>query len=481
MKTKAIHIIFVFALIFGLCLSVSAEENVLSEHELAFLELINEARANPLETASSMGMRPDRILRDFPEMQDILTEGLPALTYHKNLYEAARAHTEDMFEEGYYSHDSLDGRTYEDRITATGYLPLATGESLGLLGFSNFIDPSESVRAMFEKMFCNELDPSSTEQWNILNPEFTQAGIALGTGTLYLDGYIFNVYMVTCDFGSRADVTGLQLLNLINQARANPLETAAALGMDTEQLIAEYPWLSEIMTNGLPPLTFNARLYSAARGHTLDMLKEGYYSNDSLDGRTHEDRIRESGYEAVESGEAVGYACQRIYEKPCEAAAIFLKRIFITDLKDPEPGEMTILNPLLKEAGIAIAEGTSVPLGGICGDEVALLTADFGAAETAGIFLMGVTYVDENDNGLYDAGEGAPAVVTVNGPDDMIFSLHSDGTGYFSMPLDDKPGEYVIIALMADGRAFTRSVEIDGTSRAVFIGAPTTEDTLDNG
>ena len=197
MKVKVFHIIAALFLMLGICPGVWAEDICPSEYETAFLDMINAARENPLAVAASMGMDPDRIILDFPEMQDILTGGLPPLDVDKNLYESARVHTEDMIEEGYYGYDSPDGRTYEDRIRETGYISVATGESLGLSGFSNFIDPAESARTIFERMFRDQLDPAGGEQWNILDPELAHAGIALGAGTLNLGGYTFNAYMIS--------------------------------------------------------------------------------------------------------------------------------------------------------------------------------------------------------------------------------------------------------------------------------------------
>ncbi|MDD5724084.1 MAG: CAP domain-containing protein, partial [Syntrophales bacterium] len=220
MKAKVIHILAAVVLILGICASASAEGDAPSGHEAAFLDMINEARENPLAVAASMGMDPNRILLDFPEMKEILTEGLPPLSFNKSLYEAARAHTADMFDVGYYGYDSPDGRTCEDRITAAGYVPAASGESLGLSGFSNFIDPAESARTIFERMFRDQLDPAGTEQRNILDPGLTHVGVALGTGTLNLGGYTFNAYVVTCDFGRSVEKAGVQLIQLINQARS---------------------------------------------------------------------------------------------------------------------------------------------------------------------------------------------------------------------------------------------------------------------
>ena len=479
MKSKAIHIILVFALIFGLCITVSAEANDLSEHELAFLELINEARENPLAVASSMGMSPDRILQDFPELQDILTEGLPPLTFNLSLYEAARGHTEDMLENGYYSHDSLDGRTYKDRITATGYLPKAIGESLGLLGFSNFIDPAEAVATMFEKMFRDELDPSSIKQRNILDPDLKHVGIALGTGTLNFGGYIFNIYMVTCDFGSNVEKAGMQLFQLINQARTRPLEVIASLGMDPEQILADLPELHDILTEGLPPLRFNLQLYMAAGGHVNDMLENGYYSHDSLDGRTYEDRIRESGYDPLYAGESMGLQCISTDEMSDEMdrlISLMFKQMFTRELRPDNAEERNILDPILKEVGISVITGSSSGLGGICGDNLLLMVADFGLSsnEEQAPDIVGVVYLDQDQDDLYSPGAGidqvAVSVEGLSGDDtSCLFKLYSNEAGGFGLTVG--PGEYRISVVIED-HEMTEHIEVGEENRAVVFSVP---------
>ena len=51
------------------------------EPEAKLLQLINQARENPLTVAASLGMDPEQILADFPEWHDLLTQGLPPLTF----------------------------------------------------------------------------------------------------------------------------------------------------------------------------------------------------------------------------------------------------------------------------------------------------------------------------------------------------------------------------------------------------------------
>jgi len=49
---------------------------------------------------------------------------------------------------------------------------------------------------------------------------------------------------------------------------------------------------------GLPPLTLDPRLNSAAQRHAEDMLQRSYYSHFSPDGSAPADRVRRSGYAA---------------------------------------------------------------------------------------------------------------------------------------------------------------------------------------
>jgi hypothetical protein len=182
---------------------------------LELLQLINQARAKPLEVAASMGMDPDEVLAALPELYDILTRGLPPLGLNERLHKAARTHNQDMQANGYYAHDSLDGRSYDERIKERGYDAFLTGESLGMLGFETFTDPAEAVAVIFERMFLDELDPLRTQERNILGPDFIEAGIGFGFAVLELDGSLTSVYLATCDFGARATGNNAYLLGIL--------------------------------------------------------------------------------------------------------------------------------------------------------------------------------------------------------------------------------------------------------------------------
>lgn len=55
---------------------------------------------------------------------------VPPLVYNSDIAQAAQKHAEDMARNNYFDHDSLDGRTFVDRINATGYRGDPGGENI---------------------------------------------------------------------------------------------------------------------------------------------------------------------------------------------------------------------------------------------------------------------------------------------------------------------------------------------------------------
>jgi hypothetical protein len=458
MYSRIIHItLLAFAFILAFSVSPCPVLGDYTKYEQDLLQLINEARENPLGVASSLGMDADQILQDFPDLKDILINGLSPLSFNKNLYAAAGAHTQDMLANNYYSHTSLDGRTCEDRIAEKGYDPVVTGESLGMLAFSNFIEPAEAVKLIFENMFRDELDPARTERRNILAGDLEEVGVAMGAGTFKIDGSTYNVYLTTCDFGAGAlsepldfSVIELELLNLINQARENPLGVASSLGMDADQILQDFPELEDILINGLSPLSFNKNLYAAAGAHTHDMLENNYYSHTSLDGPTCEDRIVEKGYDPVVTGESLGMLAFSNFIEPAEAVELIFETMFRDELDPARTERRNILAGDLEETGIAIGTGTLNLSDSPCNVYVA--TCDFGApfAEQEGHYLMGVVYRDLNEDMFYSPGEGLPGIaVSIDIPHQML-ELVTDAAGGFCLMLG--PGSTRVIAELPEGK-----------------------------
>ena len=441
--------IFLFTTILFLCLSVSGhtEEGAANQYEQLLLEMINEARDNPLAMAESLGMDTDQILQDFPGLKDILQEGILPLQLHVNLSDAADNHTNDMLERGYYSHETLpengstepppgspwnpegDQEGYHERIIASGYEPAVTGESLGMLAFSNFIEPDDAVRLIFENMFMNELNPTKTEKRNILNPDFRDVGIGIGTGEFTMNGTIMNIYLATCDFAA-TDVhrAEMELITLINQARSDPLATAAALGIDPAQALANLPELHDILNEGIAPLRFNKGLYAA----TFPLVQQ---MRDTLQNGSEEpppaspwqpevvspvdERATDNNYLPLLTGEIARILKHEGAIGPQEAAGMLFESIFRNELNPDIIEERMLLSPAFKDLGVkldlvTIERGDDTPF------SYWVMVGDFGVSIVEQQpTIVGVVYTDLNEDGIYSPGEGIKeTAVSIEGTND---------------------------------------------------------------
>jgi uncharacterized protein YkwD len=119
--------------------------------------------------------------------------GLQPLCLHSVLTEAARTHSQEMLDVGYFGHESSDGRTAEGRVegfgyTSSGYSYWAIGENIGWgTGYKGLPDHR------FEEWMA-----SSDHRPNILSEDFDEIGIGVRAGRGYVDGTMYTV-----DFGTR--------------------------------------------------------------------------------------------------------------------------------------------------------------------------------------------------------------------------------------------------------------------------------------
>jgi uncharacterized protein YkwD len=99
------------------------------------------------------------------------TEAMPAVdpvVYDDQLARAAQAHADDMNANNYFEHDSLDGRTFSDRIAETRYSGLPAGENIAM-GFQN---ASEVVTGWLN---------SPGHCMNIMDSEFDEMGFGFAS------------------------------------------------------------------------------------------------------------------------------------------------------------------------------------------------------------------------------------------------------------------------------------------------------------
>jgi uncharacterized protein YkwD len=95
--------------------------------------------------------------------------GCGALRVDDRLVAAAQAHSDDMAAQDYFSHTSLDGRSFADRVLAAGY-PSPGGE--------NIAQGQQGAQAVHDAWMNSE-----GHRANILNCAFTAIGVGLHADT----------------------------------------------------------------------------------------------------------------------------------------------------------------------------------------------------------------------------------------------------------------------------------------------------------
>lgn len=455
---------------------ISAQGFAASPDESYLLELINAARQDPLGMARQIGLDRSQVLKDWPDQKDLLVSGLPALSLNESLCRSAKAHTADMLVNNYYAYEGLDGRGPEDRMQAQGYPAAYSGETLGMLFFNNFIKSGQAVFRLFANMYRDELDPERAEQWNILNPDPSEIGICISSGVFRFPRFSGNVYMVTCDFGKQIKVPELELMELINQARANPKPVAQDDGFKVWEVVDALPDLNDLFLNGLPPLTLNRHLYDEAEDAVLKTLEdEDFGYTPTIEDGTIESRLKEDGYDALWAAETcVTLNFNADDAIPPDAASEVFDRLFSGAFRTDWRRDMTLFSDQAREIGIQSIARLFPEKQFVCGDYVRTTVLCYGAADDpdANPALVGVVFDDLNGNGLFDSGEGiSGAVVTIGeaGAKSPFLSIATNPAGGFSADL--KPGKYKISASVikdsGDDDIENRWVEMDQENKWV--------------
>lgn len=105
--------------------------------------------------------------------QDRSNMNIQELTVSPLLEKAAQLKADDMAERGYFAHNTPEGKTPWHFLELAGYRYRRAGENLAI----NFVDTEEVHKAWMN---------SRGHFLNIMNPRFTEIGIATSTG--YFNG-----------------------------------------------------------------------------------------------------------------------------------------------------------------------------------------------------------------------------------------------------------------------------------------------------
>ncbi|MEA2059257.1 MAG: CAP domain-containing protein [Thermodesulfobacteriota bacterium] len=118
--------------------------------EQLHLELINRARKNPPGEAARLGID----LFEGISAGEISSDPVQPLTFNAMLLDAARAHSQDMLRENYFSHSSLTGESPFDRMKTAGYDYSTAGENIAWTGSTSpVMDMAQASMQLHSNLF----------------------------------------------------------------------------------------------------------------------------------------------------------------------------------------------------------------------------------------------------------------------------------------------------------------------------------------
>ena len=243
--------------------------------------------------------------------------------------------------------------------------------------------------------------------------------------------------------GNPTDDEQLQL-ELINRARTNaPAEALRLLALNEPYVQAALTKVdaelmkSQFATNPpAAPLSFNAKLITAARAHTqylFDNAIQSHYGPGPTD--TLANRLSTVAYPYSTAGENV-FAYSPNSEVGHAGFEVDWNGTTSDGGMQTPPGHRdSIHNPTFTEVGIGVVSGTNTVITPTRTNTVGpmVITQDFGRPQTVLPYITGVAYYDINTNNFYDLGEGCGGVrVTVDGIDTFAITTSSGG---YSIPV----------------------------------------------
>jgi uncharacterized protein YkwD len=260
-------------------------------------------------------------------------------------------------------------------------------------------------------------------------------------------------------------------LELVNMVRTNPAAAADWVAKNIDSIdkstldyyhINLQQELNDIRnTPAQPPLAWNDAIGAAAQGHSNDQAANNFQGHNGSNGDNLGDRLSNAGYIASNSSEdAFAYA----------TSVDHALKAFLIDWGVADKGHRRNLmqpgvsaNNAFKEVGIGITEtGTPANTPNHVGPNV--VTIDFGSQANAPAQLLGVTYNDNNHNGLYAPGEGVGNVLIQarNVATGELASTVSSPQGGYQMPL--APGTYVVYDVVNGVTQNTQTINFGTTN-----------------
>jgi len=156
------------------------------------IELINRARANP---AAEAARHLPGGLNSGIAANSITTAPKPPLAPNQLLSNVAAAHSTEMLQYGFEGHDSRNGRTPPQRMTAAGYSHVAWRENIGRAWQSGTVNPV----SLTQQIHSGLIKSTRGHRQSIFDPNMVEIGVGARRGSFRGQSSV----MVTEDFGRR--------------------------------------------------------------------------------------------------------------------------------------------------------------------------------------------------------------------------------------------------------------------------------------
>ncbi|MBF0228196.1 MAG: hypothetical protein HQK63_01165 [Desulfamplus sp.] len=198
---------------------------------------------------------------------------------------------------------------------------------------------------------------------------------------------------------------GAYLWKLINEARLRPVKTIEVYGIDYESAkrsLGDDSWILEL-ENGLPPLAWNPTLTETSSAHNSDMINRQYYSYTSPEGLSFNDRIVNSGYNPLLTGESLSILSFYLYVDPLKAVEGIFENMLRDELNPDLGYPKNIFSKDFTEIGISFIS-TILSIESDSSEKEStinayLVTADFAKPVETRVYIMG---------NIYNIGENQP-------------------------------------------------------------------------
>jgi Bacterial Ig domain/Cysteine-rich secretory protein family len=253
------------------------------------------------------------------------------------------------------------------------------------------------------------------------------------------------------------------LLEYINRARADPNAEGIRLGntgdLDITNALNFFKVNLAVFQSSMsalppaPPLVMNPKLLTAARLHTLDMVKNIFQGHTGSNGSSPSSRISDQGYPYSGMGENVSSFSKSV---------LFSHAMFEFDwggsyfgMQNPAGHRLNIHNSTYTEVGIGLVKISSGNVGPF------VTTQDFARIANPSPFITGVVIYDLNDNNFYDIGEGIRGVtVTVSG---ISMTAVTSRSGGYAIPVN-KNRTYTVTFTVPGLTPYQQTVVVSSTS-----------------